>query len=159
MRQKELLVRLKMIIIFSGIFVLVFCLNISTKTGKEILLNAENLKVLYKPFTIFIWITLIPFFIALVLGWLICSDIRSSQSFTVKNANRLKLISILSMVEGTLYVGAVFYLFVVGSYHTNVLIILLLILFFSIVISIFTSLLSHLVRKASEIKQDNDLTI
>ncbi len=63
------------------------------------------------------------------------------------------------MLEGVLYVVALLFLFVSGSFHTNVLAILLLILFFAVVIAVFTSLLSYLVRKASDIKQDNDLTI
>ncbi|WP_439021220.1 DUF2975 domain-containing protein [Bacillus thuringiensis] len=63
------------------------------------------------------------------------------------------------MMEGILYIGALLYIFIVGNYHTSILVIPLLILFFSVVISIFTSLLSHLVRKASDIKEDNDLTI
>lgn len=159
MKQKELSVWLKLIIIVCGFFGLLFCIYFGPETGRKILLNSENLKTLYNPFITFIWITGIPFFIALVLGWKICSDIGSDQAFTVKNADRLKIISVLSMIEGVLYVGALFYFFVVGSYHTNVLFILLLILFFSVVISVFTSMLSHLVRKASEIKQDNDLTI
>ncbi|WP_255266681.1 DUF2975 domain-containing protein [Bacillus cereus] len=65
----------------------------------------------------------------------------------------------LSMIECVLYMGALLYLFVVGSYQTSLVMIMLLILFFAVVISIFTSLLSHLVRKASEIKEDSDLTI
>jgi hypothetical protein len=159
MRQKELSVWLKLIIVICGFFGLLFCIYFSPEIGRKILLNSDNLKKLYNPFITFIWITGIPFFIALILGWQICSDIGSNQTFTVRNADRLKIISILSMIEGVLYVGALLYLFVVGSYQTNALIVLLLILFFSVVISIFTSMLSHLVRKASEIKQDNDLTI
>jgi hypothetical protein len=159
MRQKELSVWLKLIIVICGFFGLLLCIYFSPEIGKNILLNSEDLKILYNPFITFIWITGIPFFIALVLGWQICSDIGSDQAFSVKNANKLKIISILSMIEGVLYVGALLYIFVVGSYHTYVLIFLLLVLFFSVVISVFTSMLSHLVRKASEIKQDNDLTI
>ena len=63
------------------------------------------------------------------------------------------------MMEGILYIGALLYIFIVGDYRASILVILLLILFFSVVISLFTSLLSHLVRKASDIKEDNDLTI
>lgn len=155
MRQKELSVWLKLISVFCGFLGLLFCIYIGPVTGREVLLDSENLKRLYPSFITFIWITGIPFFIALVLGWQICSDIGSDQSFTVKNANRLKFISVLSMIEGVLYVGALLYLFVVGNYHSNVL----MILFFSVVISIFTSMLSHLIKKASDIKQDNDLTI
>ncbi|WP_442602330.1 DUF2975 domain-containing protein [Paenibacillus sp. KN14-4R] len=159
MKQKELSIWLKLIIVFCGLFGLLFCIYVGPETGREILLGSENFKTLYKPLITFIWVTGVPFFIALVLGWRICSDIGSDLAFTIKNADRLKMISILSMVEGLLYIIALLYLFADGSYHANVLIVLLLILFFSVVISVFTSMLSHLVRKASEIKQDNDLTI
>ncbi|OOR05850.1 hypothetical protein BW897_31190 [Bacillus cereus] len=159
MKQKELSAWLKLIIVFCVIFGLLFFIYIGPEKGNEILLDSEKLKVLYQPFIRFIWITGIPFFIALVLGWQICSDIGSDQAFTVKNADRLKIISILSMIEGVLYITTLFYLFIVRGYRTNVLIVLLLILFFSVVISVFTAMLSYLVRKASEIKQDNDLTI
>ncbi|MEK4745061.1 MULTISPECIES: DUF2975 domain-containing protein [unclassified Bacillus (in: firmicutes)] len=159
MKQNELSLWLKLIIILCGCFGLLFCIYIGPETGRAVLLVSENLKGLYKPFVLFIWITGIPFFSALFLGWKICSDIASHKAFTVKNANRLKRISILSMTEGVLYIGALLYIFAAGNYHTSILVILLLILFFSVVISIFTSLLSHLIRGASEIKGDNDLTI
>jgi len=158
-KQKELSLWLKLIIVLCGCFGLLFCLYIGPETGRAVLLSSEILKGLYKPFVLFIWITGIPFFSALFLGWKLCSDIASDKAFTVKNANRLKRISILSMSEGVLYIGGLRYIFAAGSYHTSILVILLLILFFSVVISIFTSLLSHLIRKASEIKDDNDLTI
>ncbi|MBA4534532.1 DUF2975 domain-containing protein [Brevibacillus halotolerans] len=159
MRQKELSSWLKLIIMFCGISGVLLCIYIAPEIGKKVLLESKNLQDLYNPFIGFIWITGIPFFIALVLGWQICSDIAFDQAFTVKNADRLKRISVLSMIEGVLYVLALFYLFVVGSYHTNILVFIVMFLFFSVVISVFTSMLSHLVRKASEIKQDNDLTI
>ncbi|MET4559591.1 DUF2975 domain-containing protein [Lysinibacillus parviboronicapiens] len=159
MKQRELSRWLKLIIVFCGFFGLLFCIYVGPETGRELLLDAENLKGMYKPFTIFIWVTGIPFFIALVFGWKICSDVGWNRDFTIINADRLKIISVLAMLEGVLYVVALLFLFVSGSFHTNVLAILLLILFFAVVIAVFTSLLSYLVRKASDIKQDNDLTI
>lgn len=158
MKQKELSAWLKQIIIFCGLFGLTFCIFIAPELGKT-LLQSEHLKSLYVPYLVFIWITGIPFFIALAIGWLICSDIHSDQSFTLKNADRLKRISILSMVEGILYVEALLFIFITGRYHPYILFGMLLILFFAVIISTFTSMLSHLVRKASEIKQDHDLTI
>ncbi|QPQ30563.1 DUF2975 domain-containing protein [Lysinibacillus sp. JNUCC 51] len=159
MKQKELSRWLKLIIICCALFGLLFCVYVGPQTGKEVLLDSEELLALYKPFIAFMWITGIPFFIALTLGWKICTDIGSNQDFTVANADRLKIISVLAMIEGVIYVAALLYIFAIGSYHTDVLVIMLLILFFAIVISVFTSMLSYLVRKASEIKQDNDLTI
>lgn len=121
--------------------------------------SSANLKTLYTPFVAFIWVTTVPFFIALFLGWSICTDISFDQAFTAKNAERLKIISFLSMIEGILYTSALFFIFKFETYSINSLIILVIILFFSVIISVFTSMLSHLVRNASEIKQDNDLTI
>lgn len=63
------------------------------------------------------------------------------------------------MIEGLLYVIALVYLLVDQILSTNILTIILLILFFAVIISVFTSMLSHLVREASKIKTDNDLTI
>ncbi len=72
---------------FCGFFGLLFCVYFGSETGRVILLDSGNLKMLYNPFIAFIWITGIPFFTALVLGWRICSDIGSDQAFTVKNAD------------------------------------------------------------------------
>ncbi|MCJ8013614.1 DUF2975 domain-containing protein [Paenibacillus sp. KQZ6P-2] len=159
MKHKELSTWLKLIIVFCGIFGLLFCSYLAPEFGKRMLLDSESLKNLYHPFVVFIWITGIPFFISLFLGWQICSCIGAGQAFTLKNAERLKVISVLSMIEGVLYIGALLYLFVNGSNYSYILSVLLLILFFAVIISIFTSLLSNLVREASEMKQDNDLTI
>ncbi|GAB0169875.1 DUF2975 domain-containing protein [Lysinibacillus sp. CTST325] len=159
MKQKELSAWLKLIIILCGIFGVLFCVYIAPEIGKNFLKDSKILKDFYNSFIGFIWITGIPFFIALFLGWRICSDIASDKVFTIKNADRLKYVGILSIIEGIFYIVALMYLFIIDSYQTDLLMIILLILFFSVVISVFTSLLSHLVRQASEIKQDNDLTI
>ncbi|EPD54323.1 hypothetical protein HMPREF1210_00309 [Paenisporosarcina sp. HGH0030] len=159
MKQNELAKWLKIIIVFCWLFGLMFCVYIGPETGKNILLDSDPLKELYKPLIACIWITGIPYFFALCIGWSICSDINVGNDFTLKNANRLKRISVLAMIEGVLYVFALLYVFISGNYNTNLLMILLLILFFAVVISVFTSLLSYLMHKASDIKQDNELTI
>lgn len=159
MKQKELSNWLKLIIVFCGILGLLLCVYFGPEIGREVLLNSEKMKVLYKPFIVFIWITGIPFYIALILGWQICLDISSNQAFTIKNADRLKKISVLAMIEGLIYIVALVYLLVDQILSTNILTIILLILFFAVIISVFTSMLSHLVREASKIKTDNDLTI
>lgn len=159
MKQKELAKWLKIIIFFCWIFGLLFCVYAAPETGKNILLDSYPLNELYKPFIAFIWITGLPYFYALCIGWSICSDINIGNDFTVKNAKRLKRISVLAMTEGVLYLIALLYVFISGHYNTNLLMVLLLILFFAVVISVFTSLLSYLMGKASKIKQDNELTI
>ena len=69
MKQNELSLWLKLIIILCGCFGLLFCIYIGPETGRAVLLVSENLKGLCKPFVLFIWITGIPFFSALFLHW------------------------------------------------------------------------------------------
>jgi len=133
MKQRELSRWLKLIIV-CALFGLLFCIYAGPQTCKKVLLDTEELQALYKPF---IWISRIPFFIELALGWKICTDIGSNQDFTVANADRLKIISVLAVIEGVLYVAAVLYIFSVCSYHTNVLDFI-----FIIDISVFTLMLS-----------------
>ncbi|MEK5530217.1 MULTISPECIES: DUF2975 domain-containing protein [unclassified Viridibacillus] len=159
MKQKELAKWLKLIIVFCGLFGLLFCIFVGPEIGRNVLLESKSFKPLFNPFLVFIWITGVPYFIALCVGWIICSDISVGNDFTVENAKRLKLISVLAMIEGALYAVALLYTVIIRNYNTNLLMILLLILFFAIVISVFTSLLSYLMRRASEIKQDNEFTI
>ncbi|WP_342598334.1 DUF2975 domain-containing protein [Psychrobacillus sp. FSL H8-0483] len=159
MKQKEFANWLKIIIVVCWLFGLLFCFYVGPETRKNILLDSDSLKESYKPLIAFIWITGIPYFFALCIGWSICSDINVGNDFTLKNAISLKRISVLAMTEAVLYFIALLYVFISGKYNTNLLMILFLILFFAIVISVFTSLLSYLMRKASDIKQDNELTI
>ena len=49
-KQKELSLWLKLIIILCGCFGLLFCIYIGPETGRAVLLVSENLKGLYKPF-------------------------------------------------------------------------------------------------------------
>ncbi|GAB6459554.1 hypothetical protein bcgnr5390_62050 [Bacillus luti] len=79
-----------------------------------------------------IWLKTYHYFIALFLGWKICSDIAVDEGFTSQNAKKLKTISISSMMEGILYIGALLYIFIVGNHHTSILVILFLILFFQL---------------------------
>ena len=82
MRRRELSIWLKLIIIFCGCIGVRFCMYIGPKMGKAVLLASEQLKDLYNPFVSFIWIKGFPYFVALFLGWKICSDIAVDEVFT-----------------------------------------------------------------------------
>jgi len=81
LKQKELANWLKIIIVFCWLFGLLFCVYVGPETGKNILLDSDSLKESYKPLIAFIWITGIPYFFALCIGWSIYSDINVDYDF------------------------------------------------------------------------------
>ena len=96
---------------------------------------------------------------ALWKSWNICERISSDQSFCEGNAKALKHISILALVECILYLMAAFVLVLCNLLHPGILLIILFIQFAGIAIAVVAATLSHLVKKASDIKAENDLTI
>lgn len=159
MKQKELAKWLKLLIAFAALIGAFLCLIIVPALGHDAVLMYPELDYMYWPCLIFIWITAIPFYFALYKGLLICQEISADNSFCTENAQRLKEISKLALSECILYLAAMIILFVLNLLHPSILLITLFIIFVGISIAIVSAALSHLVEKASELKEENDLTI
>ena len=159
MKQKELAKWLKGIVMIAAAVGLIFCFWIVPLLGKDAVSMYPELDYMFFPCLSFIWITAIPFYMALWESWNICGKISKDQSFCEENANSLKRISILSIIECAFYLMAAIILMLFNLLHPSILLIMLFILFVGVSISIFTATLSHLVKKASDLKQENDLTI
>lgn len=50
MKQKELAKWLKLIIVFCGLFGLLFCIFVGPEIGRNVLLESKSLKPLFNPF-------------------------------------------------------------------------------------------------------------
>ena len=92
-------------------------------------------------------------------GWLICGEFAKDNSFCKENVQRLKDISKLALLECILYLVAMIILLVLNLLHPSVLLMTLFIIFVGISIAVVAATLSHLVEKARELKEENDLTI
>lgn len=159
MKKFELTKWLKYIIIITSFIGFFFIFLIAPWIGKDFTTFEPSLAYLFWPCLIFIWVTAIPFYIALGISWFICNDVLRDSSFSKQNAKRLKVISKLALLESILYVVASIALFVFNLLHPSILLIILFIIFIGIAIAVVTAVLSHLVEKASDIKDENDLTI
>ena len=106
-----------------------------------------------------IWISSIPCFSVLVLGWLIATNIGKDKSFSKANARHLKWVSYLALMDAVYYflVNCIFLLLDLS--HPFVMGIAVIIVFVGAAISVVAAALSHLVEKASDIQEENDLTI
>ena len=108
---------------------------------------------------VFLCATGLPCYAVLVLAWLISSNIGRDDSFCTKNARLLSAISFLAAGNALLlFVGTVI-LGAIDRSMPNVTAFALLVVFAGVAVSIAFAALSHLVLKAAEMKEENDLTI
>ncbi|HHU63711.1 MAG TPA: DUF2975 domain-containing protein [Clostridiales bacterium] len=159
MKQLELAKWLKRIIVIIAVIGLLVCFVIAPTIGRNIALTYPEFEYMFFPCLVFIWITAVPFYIALWNVWLICNEISKDNSFCRENAARLKLISKLSVLECILYFVAIIILLFLNLLHPSILLLALSIIFVGIAIAIASAALSHLVHKAYVLKEENDLTI
>lgn len=159
MKRIELSKWLKFIIAFSALIGIFLCLFIAPDLGREAVSMNPELHYMYWPSLIFIWITAVPFYTALFKLWSICEEIYKDNSFCMKNAVRLKDVCKLALSECILYLLAIILLSFYKVLHPGILIIILFIIFIGISVAVVSAALSHLVEKASDLKDENDLTI
>ena len=143
MKQDALAKWLKFIIVGVG-----FCGLLTYMLEKNVL-----------PWLILIWISAIPCYAVLVLGWKIADNIRRDRSFSYENAEYLKWISYLSMGDSVFVFLANIIFLLLDMSAAAVMLVICIIVFVGISISICAAALSHLVAKAAEIKEENDLTV
>lgn len=159
MKQNELAKSLKLFIGLTCIILAICAFVVVPKLGRDISYSNPEYAYLYYPFLIFIWITVIPFYAALFQGWKISNQINRDNSFSKQNINSLNKIRKYSLSECLLYFIGSLILLYFNLLHLSILIIILFVIFIAMCISVFMAVLAHLVQKACDLKDENDLTI
>ncbi len=159
MNQSEMARWLKSITIIAGGIGTFFCFVIIPSWSHDIIPEYSKTEYLWGLFIVFIWITAIPCYLCLWKFWGICTRIGNDCSFCLENAAALKSISKYFITDCIIYIIATITAFILGILHPGILLIIMVILFIGFAVAIITAALSHLVLKASDLKQENDLTI
>lgn len=147
-----IIVILGLIMLYAIIGVLPELIDFSVETYSEI-------AYLAKPVSYIVIISGIPFFIVLLQTLLLCKYILSDEIYTLKPIKSLNIISISSLMIFVLYISLLI-MFLMNNYFTPLLgLILFLVILASFIIAIFSRILNILVKKATILKEDNDLTI
>ena len=92
-------------------------------------------------------------------GWKITTQIARDNSFSLENARYLKHICILALVDSVYFFLANIVLLFLNMNHPAILLASLFVDFAGVVVAVTAASLSHLVLKAAEIQQENQLTI
>ena len=159
MEQKILSRWLKLVVVGVGICGLVVYALILPLYGQSLVGSNPEMAYRYWPWLIFLWLTGVPCYIALVIGWKIAVNIGLDRSFTANNARYLKRIALLAAGDTVFFfVGNIVLLFANMS-HPGVVLFSLLIVFAGVAVSVAAAALSHLVLKAAQLQEQSDLTI
>ena len=151
MKQDALAKWLKFIIVGVGFCGLLTYTVIMPRFAAYLVRQNSMLEKNVLPWLILIWISAIPCYAVLVLGWKIADNIRRDRSFSYENAEYLKWVSYLSMADAAFVFLA--------NIAAAVMLVICIIVFIGISISICAAALSHLVAKAAEIQEENNLTV
>jgi hypothetical protein len=122
--------------------------------------NPDYAYMLY-PIVIGMYVSAIPFFVALYQAFKLLSYIDKNQAFSELSVKALKNIKICAMTISGLYLVILPFVFLVAELDDapGLVIIGMVPVFASMVIAVFAAVLQRLLKEAIDIKSENDLTV
>lgn len=150
---------LKVVIAGTTMIGLTCCAYVIPQAGKILAGRYPEYSYWLLPWEIVLWITSVPVFVAMVIAWVIASNIEKDNSFTGTNAKLFKIFSLLALGDSIFFLLASIVFWIIGMNEAGLLFIDLLIVFIGLAIFVCTSAISYLVDKAARLQEDSDLTI
>ena len=150
---------LKIAVILIGIPVLALCIfGLPWLANNPV--NLHYAHMLY-PILVGIFVSVIPFFVALYQALRLLSYIDKNKAFSELSVKALKNIKYCAITISALFVTGmpIYYLMAEIDDAPGIILIGLVIIFASIVIAVFAALLEKLLKEAIDIKSENDLTV
>ena len=155
--MKKETVFLKVIIVLIGAFILGLCIFFLPR-GVKIAYGTDSALL---SFILLMYVTAIPFFIALYEALRILSYIENGTAFSGISVKSLKNIKVCAVIISGLYILGMPILFIIADKDDAPGIILMgmVVVFASLVIAVFSAVLQNLLKSVIEIKLENDLTV
>lgn len=159
MKLKTLSLRLKLVLIGMALCGFVVYGWFFPQFGRSVVHSMPEFAYCYYPWLILLWVTAIPCYVALLLGWRIACNIGKDRAFTEETAGLLRWISRLAVFDAAFFLAAnVVYLFL-NMNHPGIVLCSLLVAFAGAAVSVACSGLSDLVKRAHALQEQYDLTI
>lgn len=159
MEQKTLSNWLKVIIILVTLSGLAACVYVIPQLGLKIARANPEFEFCFVPWLVFVQLTALPVYAALVFAWKIADSIGKDRSFTLENARRLKYIGILAIADSAFFFTGNIVFLLLSMNHPGVALFSLIPVFIGVAIAVAAAGLSHLVKKAAALQEQSDYTI
>lgn len=114
---------------------------------------------LYWPGLVYGWVIAAICYAMLLQFWNICTQIGRDNSFSMENAMAFKRMSRMAVLMAVLWFAGIVSLVVMRWVQPAIMLFMIFAMLLSFIAAICTAALSHLVLKAYELKQENELTI
>ena len=159
MKQQSLSKWLRIILAGTGICGLIIYFYILPDWGKSLADHYPEFSGAYWPWLIFLWLTAVPCYIVLFLGWKIAGNIGKDRSFSAENAELLKWISWLAGGDTLFFFVGNMVLWFLNMNHPGIVLLAMVVVFAGIAVTVAAASLSHLVSRAADLQEQSDLTI
>jgi hypothetical protein len=152
--KKASIIFLKAVLVFTGILVLSLCIYLLPD-----LIQEDDLEFTF--LLLGLYVSAIPFLIALYHGVKILSYIDKNTTFSESSVKSLKYIKYCALAVSVLYLADMPFIFYIAEQEDapGVAALGFIFIFASFIVSVLAALLERLVKDAIEIKSENDLTI
>ncbi|MGM0851243.1 MAG: DUF2975 domain-containing protein [Bacillota bacterium] len=111
------------------------------------------------PILIGLYLTAVPFNLALYQAFKLLKCIEMKHAFSGKAIVALHRIKLYALLITAIYVTGIVFLLIQHALHPGIAMVGVIISFASVSISIFAAVLQELLRNALELKSENDLTV
>lgn len=159
MNQSALSKWLKLIIVVVGLCGLFVYVWVIPSLAQMMAGNYPEFAFCFWPWLILVWITALPCYGVLAFGWRISENIGNDRSFSIENAKCLKWVAIFAAADTGFFFVMNIVFWLLNMNHPGIVLMSLLVLVIGAAISAVSAALSHLVRKAADLQEQNDLTI
>ena len=160
MTQKKLAGWLRGVIIIALVCVLLVYLWLLPVLLKEaVYIGNRSGAYLFTAALGFTELTGVPILIALGFAWRIAGEIGRDNSFSRRNASYMQIIAWLALADVVYFQTGLLVFAFCGFAHPSLFIAAFLLDSVGMVISVCAAALSHLILKAAEIREENDLTV
>ena len=150
---------LKIAVLLVGTIVFFLCVFFLPWLANDTANMYPEFAFLQYPVLLGLYVTTIPFFIALYQALKILKLIDHEAAFSESSVNILNFIKYCAITISILYVIGSILLMSQNALHPGIAIVGFIIIFSSVVIAVFVGVLQKLLRNALDIKSENDLTV
>ena len=159
MTQRVLSLWMKVIIVLFAVCGIVIFFVAVPFIGNDFAKGYPEYAYCFLPWLVFIDLMAIPCYIVLGYAWRIAQSISKEEAFTKKNSQRLKNVSVLSLVTSIyFFIGNMVFL-LLSMNHPSIFVLSCICIFIGVSIAVASAVLSYLVNKASDLQEQSDLTI
>lgn len=159
MKQKEIAVWLKGITYTVGIMGAVFFFFLVPVLAGEMKREYPQAAFLYWPGLVYSFVIAACCYTVLYQFWTVCREIGRDNSFSKENAAAFKHISRIAVALAGVWFAGFAGLTAMGYMQGGIMLFMLGAVVASFIVAVCAAALSHLVWKAYELKQENELTI